>query len=144
MSTEQEIRSIFRDWSEASSRMDLDASMKVIADDIMSFEHDRPLRYFGADAIRAVCKSGFEQMAVIGGAFKWEVDDLRLIPREDIVVAWGINRMQVFKDGQSTYESRSRGTWVFQKRDGGWKVVHHHLSYPYDAATGMAVTDLER
>ncbi|MGO4843716.1 nuclear transport factor 2 family protein, partial [Rhizobiaceae sp. 2RAB30] len=81
----------FQDWSEASSQMDLDASMKVIADDIVSFEHDRPLRYFGADAIRAVCKSGFEQMAAIDGAFKWEVDDLRLIPSEDIVVAWGIN-----------------------------------------------------
>lgn len=143
MSTEQEIRGIFQDWSEASSRMDLEASMELIADDIVSFEHDLPLRHFGADAIRAICKNGFEQMAAINGAFKWEVDDLQLIAREDIVVAWGINRMQVFKDGRTTYDSRSRGTWVFQRRDDGWKVVHHHLSYPYDAQTGMAVTDLK-
>jgi uncharacterized protein YndB with AHSA1/START domain len=35
----------------------------------------------------------------------------------------------------------SRGTRIFQKVDGGWQMIHQHLSFPYDPGTGAAKLD---
>jgi DNA-binding CsgD family transcriptional regulator len=36
----------------------------------------------------------------------------------------------------------SRGTRVFRRTDGGWKLIHQHVSFPYDPATGEARMNL--
>jgi hypothetical protein len=43
----------------------------------------------------------------------------------DPAVTWGPDRS--FADG---VESRSRGTLVFERRNGQWQMVHQHLSIP--------------
>ncbi|KAA6224470.1 hypothetical protein CP973_16690 [Streptomyces albofaciens JCM 4342] len=42
----------------------------------------------------------------------------------------------------SKEESWSRGTRVFQRRDGEWQMIHQRVSYPYDLETGAARADL--
>lgn len=53
-----------------------------------------------------------------------------------------LNRVGAQQPDGTTVESWSRGTRVFQKKDVGWVMVHQHVSYPYDAQTGEAKTDL--
>lgn len=31
---------------------------------------------------------------------------------------------------------------IFQKRDGRWLMIHQHVSFPYDAESGLAQTEL--
>jgi len=143
MSAQDEIRELFKNWWAASARMDIEASMAPIATDIVSYEHNTPLRYRGVGAVRAVCQTGFDLMEKIDGDFTWTVDDLQIEVSGDIAAAWGINRMVVRKGGATTYASSSRGSWIFRRRDGAWTLIHQHQSYPFDPATGHAVFDSE-
>jgi ketosteroid isomerase-like protein len=136
---EDEIRGEFQDWLKAAARKDLDAIMTKIADDVVSYEHDAPLVHRGAAAVREICRSGFEAMP---GDFSWDIPDLHVIVRGDIAVTWGLNRMRAAGPDHE-FESWSRGTRIFQKMDGVWKMIHQHVSYPYDPETGEAKTGLK-
>ncbi|MEV0157499.1 nuclear transport factor 2 family protein [Micromonospora sp. NPDC050686] len=59
----------------------------------------------------------------------------------DLAVAWGLNRVLVGEPGGPA-EHWSRGTRVFRRVDGDWRMVHQHVSYPFDPETGRATTDL--
>jgi ketosteroid isomerase-like protein len=111
-----------------------------IARDAVSYEHVAPLRYVGVDAIRDLCQRGFDAQFE---DFRWDMPDLQVIVRDDIAVTWGLNDMRSEEPGGQKMESWSRGTRVFQKIDGEWKMIHQHVSYPYDPETGQAVTDLK-
>ncbi len=114
--------------------------MTKIADGAVSYEHEAPLQYVGVDAIRKVCQGGFDAMR---GEFRWDIPDLQIIVRDDIAVTWGLNHMQAQELGKERLESWSRGTRVFQKIDGKWRMIHQHVSYPYDPETGEAKADLK-
>lgn len=131
MTAEDEVRKEFEEWFADAAAKDLDAVMTKIADDVVSYEHEAPLVYTGAEAVRAVCGRGFDAAR---GDFRWDIPDLQVIVRDDIAITWGLNRMRS-DDG----ELRSRGTRVFQKVDGAWKMIHQHVSFPYDPESGQAV-----
>ncbi|WP_147201025.1 nuclear transport factor 2 family protein [Pseudonocardia asaccharolytica] len=57
-------------------------------------------------------------------------------------VAWGLDRARAEQPDGEVVENWSRGTRVFQRRDGEWVMSHRHLSFPYDPQTGEARTDL--
>ncbi|MFG2004232.1 YybH family protein [Spirillospora sp. NPDC048911] len=136
-SSTEEVRALHDTWFTASEAKDLDGLMAVIADDVVSYEHDAPLQYTGADAVREVCAAG---LAASGdAALRWEVPDLKILVRADLAIAWGLNHVHLDPGG----DSWSRGTRVFQRRDGAWTMIHQHLSYPYDPATGQAKRDLQ-
>ena len=136
---EEEVRAEFEEWFRDASAKDLDAVMTKIADDAVSYEHHVPLVYKGADAIRQVCHEGFEAAK---GEFRWDIPDLQIIVRDDIAVTWGLNHMQSQEPGKEGVESWSRGTRVFQKINGKWKMIHQHVSFPFDPESGQARFDL--
>ena len=134
-----EIRTLFQAWFEASMRKDLDASMAPIASEVVSYEHSTPLEVRDIEAIRAECKTGFDRS---GPDFRWDIPDLEIIVRGDIAVTWGLNRMADHVDGVVRNEMWSRGTRIFQRIDGSWRMIHQHLSFPMDPQTGKARLDL--
>ncbi|MFD4205287.1 SgcJ/EcaC family oxidoreductase [Micromonospora tulbaghiae] len=137
---EAEVRRLHQRWFEGTAAKDLDALMDAVADDVVSYEHDQPLRYVGVNAVREVCAAG---LAASGdGSVAWDVPDLTIVVDGDLAVAWGLNRVSVRPSGGPPIESWSRGTRVFQRRDGAWLMTHQHLSYPYDPSSGEARTDL--
>jgi ketosteroid isomerase-like protein len=137
---EQEIHREFEEWFKDASARDVDALMTKIADDAHSFEHQAPLQILGLDAIRTSCRSGF---AAVIGEFRWDIPDLKVLVRDDIAVTWGLNRMRSQGPGKPAVELWSRGTRVLQRIDGKWKMIHQHVSFPYDPATGNARLDLK-
>ncbi|WP_431883609.1 YybH family protein [Micromonospora gifhornensis] len=137
---ERELRRLHQRWFGSTASKDLDGLMAPIADDVVSYEHDQPLQHVGVEAVRAVCKAGLD--AAGDSTVTWNVPDLRIVVDGDLAVAWGLNHVQVTPaDGQAV-DSWSRGTRIFQRRNGAWLMTHQHLSYPYDPATGTARTDL--
>ncbi|GIJ10862.1 YybH family protein [Micromonospora andamanensis] len=139
-SDERELHALHERWFAATAAKDLDALMEPIATDVVSYEHEAPLRYVGEPAVREVCRAGLDASG--DGAVSWEVPDQTLVVDGDLAVSWGLNRVRVTPPGAATVESWSRGTRVFARRDGGWRLVHQHLSYPFDPTTGAARTDL--
>ncbi|MER7002529.1 nuclear transport factor 2 family protein [Dactylosporangium sp. NPDC000555] len=127
MDDEGEIRELHARWFAAGARKDLDALMAPIAADVVSYEHVAPLEYVGIDAVREVCRQGLEAS---DNTVTWEVPDLRVVVDGDLAVGWGLNRIRVPRPDGSTTEYRSRGTRVFRRTGGEWKLVHQHLSFP--------------
>ncbi len=134
VAAQRELLALFEDWFSVSEKKDLDGAMSPVAKDVVSYEHEAPLVYDGVDAIRAVCKAGFEHMP---DGFRWEVPDLRIIVRGDVAVTWGLNRVR--GPGVETW---SRGTRILRKVDSRWQMIHQHVSFPYDPTTGVARLDL--
>ena len=130
-----ELYALHERWFDRTAAKDLDGLMEGIAEDVVSYEHEQPLQYVGVAAVREVCKRGLEEAGA--GPVAWRVPDLKILARGDLAVAWGLNHIEV-ADG----ETWSRGTRVFERREGAWVMVHQHLSYPCDPATGEAKTAL--
>ena len=139
-SSEQQIRDLHEAWFAASRAKDLDASMAVISPAIVSYEHSAPLQHTDVETIREECRIGFEQSE---GEVSWTVPDLRVHVRDDLAVAWGLNRMAVEQPDGSVELMWSRGTRVFRQHEGRWAMIHQHVSFPVDPTTGLAATDLE-
>ena len=128
------VRAVHERWSAATAAKDLDGIMASIAPDVVSYEHEAPLAYVGADEVREVCRRGLESSA---GTVTLDIPDLTVLTDGDLAVAWGLNR--VVADGAETW---SRGTRVFRRVRGEWVMSHQQVSFPYDPATGKAATDL--
>ncbi|MGI5167285.1 YybH family protein [Spirillospora sp. CA-253888] len=134
-SGEREVRALHERWFADTEAKDLDGIMAPVADDVVSYEHEAPLSYTGAAEMREICEQGLNASTE---TVTWDVPDLKVTVRGDLAVAWGLNRMRA--DGSA--EGWSRGTRVFRRGPDGWKMVHQHVSYPYDPGTGAARTDL--
>jgi uncharacterized protein (TIGR02246 family) len=136
---EAELRALFAEWSRASTAKDIERTMAPIAHDCLSYEHQSPLQYRGVDSIRESCQQGFDAAE---GELRWDVPDLQVMVRGDLAITWGLNRMRITPPGGAQKESWSRGTRVFRKVDGRWKMIHQHVSFPFDPASGRADTAL--
>lgn len=128
------VRAVHERWSAATAANDLDGIMASIAPDVVSYEHEAPLAYVGADEVREVCRRGLEAST---GTVTLDIPDLTVLTDGDLAVAWGLNR--IVADGAETW---SRGTRVFRRVRGEWVMSHQQVSFPYDPATGKAATDL--
>ena len=133
-----EIETLFADWFAASERKDLDAAMAPIAETVVSYEHSVPLEVRDIAAMREECRNGFDRA---GPEFRWDIPDLEILVRGDIAVTWGLNRMADYESGKLRSEMWSRGTRIFQRIDGAWKLIHQHVSFPVDQS-GLARKDL--
>jgi uncharacterized protein (TIGR02246 family) len=138
--TAEEVREVHRGWAADTEAGDLDALVRPIADDVVSYEHGGPLQYVGLDAVREVCRAGLESSE---GPVTWEIPDLRVEVAGDLAVTWGLDRITPRDAAGTPRPTWSRGTRVFRRRDGRWRMVHQHLSFPLDPDTGEARTDLE-
>ncbi|WP_199435184.1 YybH family protein [Qaidamihabitans albus] len=137
---EEEVRLLHRNWFNETAAKDLDGMMARIAGDVVSYEHDEPLQYVGAEAVREVCARGLA--AAADASVSLDVPDLKILVRGDIAVTWGLNHVRVEDGSGETVDTWSRGTRVFERRDGAWLMIHQHLSFPHDPATGEAKTTL--
>lgn len=133
-----EVRALHGRWFLDTAAGDLDALMAPIADDVVSYEHEQPLQYVGADSVRQVCRRGLEASSE---RVTWDVPDLKIVARGDLAVGWGLDRVRIERSDGSAVEHWSRGTRVFQRIDGSWQMIHQHVSYPYDPESGIARTD---
>ncbi|TDC97807.1 nuclear transport factor 2 family protein [Actinomadura sp. 7K507] len=139
-SGEEEVRRVHEDCSRGTAAKDLDALMAGIADDVVSYEHEEPLQYTGVQAVRESCARNLD--AAGDTRVSLDIPDLTILVRDDLAVAWGLNHVQVTEPGKPAADSWSRGTRVFQRRDGAWLMIHQHVSLPYDPSTGEAKPNL--
>lgn len=124
---ERSVREIHQGWFADTEAKNLDGVMSHIAADVISYEHEAPLEYLGADQVREMCRTGLEQTT---GTVTWTVPDLTVIARDDLAVAWGLNHMTAQEPDGATMEEWSRGTRIFRRQHGEWVMIHQHVSYP--------------
>ena len=106
------------------------------APDIVTFDMVPPLRHQGSQAIRGLWA---RTLAAFDPPLEYEVHDLDISVDGDVAFARCLNRFGgTKKDGRRVLNSL-RSTFGLRKIDGQWKVVHEHVSVPFDMETGKAM-----
>ena len=137
--TRSEVRALFDGRSEAMRTRDIDRLMSLYAPDIVYFDLVPPLRYAGADALRARFVDWFGRWTSEIGQ---EVRDVHIEAGGDVAAAFMLIRAHgTLKTGQEV------GYWVrvsncCRRSDGRWLITHEHVSLPVDLKTRSAVMDL--
>src|SRR5688572_27009726 len=137
---------------EAALRAEIDAIAQAVqlkdvhemlmhcAPDIVSFDMLPPLKHEGAQAIRRDWASA---LAPLEGPVEYEVRDLDIAIGGDVAFAHSLNRFGgTGRDGRRTV-SWLRSTLGFRRIDGRWKLVHEHVSVPFDMGTSKALLNLQ-
>lgn len=61
----------------------------------------------------------------------WDVPDQTILIDGDLAVSWGLNLIRITLSSGERTETCSRGTRVFTRRAGVWRLTHQHLSHPH-------------
>ena len=102
---------------------------------LLVFDALPPRQYVGAAAYR---KDWEGLLAAYPGAVHAEVSDWKSETEGNLAYAHGIFRINgLDKDGKPL-DLTCRVTDVFRKINGKWLVIHEHVSWPVDLATGKA------
>ena len=118
----------------------LDALLAHFAPEVVLFDMMAPLEHKGTDAVReswAMVLEPFE------GPVDYDVDHLGILVSGDVAWTRGLSVIKgTTKAGQKVVH-RLRMTLGLRKVDGSWKVIHQHLSAPFDMQSGRAQLDLD-
>jgi ketosteroid isomerase-like protein len=138
--SENIIRERVENWAKAIRVKDLDAVLSLYAPDIISFDLDPPLRYAGTDNKRRAWQEFF---AIYTGALIYETRELKVTTRGELAFAHSLNHVSGVLANGHTSDMWVRWTACFQQINGGWLVVHDHVSVPADLKRGAAVLNLK-
>jgi len=117
-SDEIPIRDLMSEWSRALCAKDLDRLTAHYAPEVVFFDAVPPETRHGVGAYRESWGNCFPYLPPAIGS---EVRDLHVTTHAAATCGW------------------VRVTVCFEKREGAWKVVHEHVSVPFDPQSGQAV-----
>ena len=119
---------------------DLEGLVAHFAPEVVVFDMLAPLEHKGVDAVRQSWSMVLEPFE---GAVEYDVDHLGILAGGDIAWSRGLSVFKgTTKAGQKVVH-RLRMTLGFRKTEGRWKVIHQHVSAPFDMQSGRAQLDLD-
>jgi len=137
--SDSELRALFDERAVAMGAKDIERVMALYAPDVVYFDLVPPLRYVGADALRARFLDWFPRWHGPIGQQTQELEvsaDDRVATAHMLVRAYG-----TMQDGR-TVDYFVRVTNGCRRSDGGWRIIHEHVSLPVEMSTGRARMDL--
>ena len=134
---EKAIRALNQRFSAAVKAKDINKIMSVYVPDERLFVFDAvpPRQYVGAKAYR---KDFEEFFAAFPGPAESEVTDLSITVAGTLGFSHGIDTWTLTDKEGKRVKLVFRVTDVYRKIKGKWLIVHEHLSFPVDPATGTA------
>jgi len=134
---EKAIRALYQRYSDAFRAKDINKIMSVYVPDesLVVFDAVPPRQYVGAKAYRKDYEDFF---AIFPGPNAGRISDLSVTTAGTLAYAHSIGTFVL------TDKSGKQVTWVFRltdvfrKLNGKWLIVHEHVSWPVDPATGKA------
>lgn len=139
-SDESAIRQLINDHVKAICEMDIEGTLSIYREDIVSFDLVPPLWYQGLEAKRKAWEDAF---STYNPPMGYEIRDLTIIVSGDMAFAHSLNRVSgILKNGNRS-ELWIRWTLCLQKINGNWLITHEQVSVPADLPNGRALLDLE-
>ena len=131
---ETAIRQLHDAFEQAIGAKDLDRIMAQYAPDVVAFDAVGALQFKGVAEYRAHWQRFFE---FCQGEGFFETHELHV----DVGGELACSRMLSHCGGPNAEGEMQtawmRGTRVWARRDGEWKVIHEHFSMPFDMETGQ-------
>lgn len=132
---EAEIRRMMQSWSDAIERKDVDALVVDYAPKALLFDAIPPYKTVGAQKIREVwsnCLPYFPEK------FKSEHRDVQIHVNGDTAFACGLHHFIPEDPENPCGMTWMRITVGYRRIDGKWKVVHEHVSIPFNPMDNTA------
>jgi uncharacterized protein (TIGR02246 family) len=138
---EEAIRALVRAWSKALEARDLDGLTAAYAPDVVLFDVKPPFRIEGVEAIRRVWEVC---LPYFPAEFISEHRGLQVTVSGDLAFAHGLHHIQPIGEAHPAGATWIRVTVCYRRIGGSWRVVHEHVSVPFDPETGQVsyITDL--
>ena len=113
-----------------------DEIMKFVdsSDELVIFDLMTPREFDGPKAVREDFQNAFSSFKNP----KIEFVKLQVIANGNLGVAESVQHMTATDPSGKPIDTTFRVTDVWRKEKGAWKLVHAHISYPIDMATGKA------
>jgi ketosteroid isomerase-like protein len=105
------------------------------SDDVTLYDVSTPLQVVGQKAVRADFDAAYQNLKNP----KVDFTSLHVIPAGKIAIAYSIQHLTATDKAGKPLDVTFRQTDVWRKEKGGWKIIHSHISYPVDMASGRAV-----
>ena len=135
-----EIRALFDRQGDAMRAKDVDALMAHYTPDVVYFDVVPPLRYVGADALRARFTEWF---AGYRGPIEVDARDVSIADGGDFALVHWLSRVRGTLRSGVPVGSWVRATSCWRRTGSGWLISHEHVSLPVDLTTRSPATDLE-
>lgn len=132
-----QIRRLIMGWADAVQSKDLDRIVADYADDILLYDAIPPYKTVGKTAIRqawADCMPHFPE------AFRVELRDLAVHASGDVGIANFLCHFQPLSGDHPCGMTWMRITEGYLRTSGGWKVIHSHVSVPFNPCNNQAWT----
>jgi uncharacterized protein (TIGR02246 family) len=127
------INALFEAYKKAVFEKDVEGFLRLFDAEVRVFDM-WAWSYDGLPAWREMVAGWFGSLGADRDVVTFE--DLRILESGDIGVANAIARFAaVSEKGEELRFLQNRLTWVLQKKDGAWKIVHEHTSGPVDGTT---------
>jgi len=104
------------------------------SDALVVYDVSTPREFDGAKAVRG----DFQNFLDNNKNFKVEFISLHVVSDGKMGLANSIQRFTGSDKSGKPVDTTFRVTDVWRKQDGKWKIIHMHVSYPIDMATGKA------
>jgi ketosteroid isomerase-like protein len=141
-SDEQNIRKALKARAEAITKGDAKAALAPLANDVVVYDLPPPLLYQGDEARSVEGLEGW--FDTWDGPVQVSIDQPTIMVSDDLAVAFGLLRMRGTKKKEGPVDQWSRSTVVLARRDGDWRIVHEHNSFPMKMdGSAKAATDLK-
>ena len=140
---ERAIRAVLAEREEALARGDAVTASVSYAGDVVQFDLAPPLRLQGADVHDPrVPQRWLDSWE--GNRVEARLSDLAVTVSGDLGAAWGLLHLRGISKQGTVVDEWSRSTVIFARRQGGWRIIHEHGSYPLRMdGSGQAATDLK-
>jgi uncharacterized protein (TIGR02246 family) len=132
---ERQIRELIDDWRSALAARDLDRMMRHYARDVVFFDAVPPYQHHGAEAYRGTWERMF---SILPPRIESELKEIKITISGDLAVMHGLNRLVNSETKEAATCGWVRVTVTYERQHSIWKVVHEHVSVPFDPHTGAA------
>jgi len=110
------------------------------SDTLVVYDVTPPLRFVGYDAYKKAYEDFY---AAFPGGVSVDVTEREVSVVGELAYTHEINKWTVRDQADNSLVFTARETYVLQKIDGAWLIVHEHASVPADLSTGNAVLNLK-
>jgi ketosteroid isomerase-like protein len=132
-----QIQALEKSLIDALNAKDINGVMAAYVPDesLIAFDCTPPRQFVGANAYR---KDFEDSLALFPGPIHTEMSDLKIDTEGNLGYGHSFfHFVGTDKDGKA-WDCTMRCTQVYRKVNGKWLIVHEHLSWPVDLATGKA------
>jgi ketosteroid isomerase-like protein len=129
---EAQVRNVLQSWALATKQGRRDAVLENHSADVLIYDVLPPLKYLGAAAYR---KSWDEWQPDTQGEGQFDLQDLLVTAGDRVAFASCLIQCGGTLPSGQKFEDLVRATFCLEKPRSEWKVVHQHISKPYQLKT---------